>query len=344
MAISKGKSSVSLDDTLSKVTEADILSHYLGVTEVPCIINSPLRQDRRPSFGLYSSDGIRIFYIDLATKDSGGLFDLLGKMWNCGFKEVLNKINKDISKFCGGASIHSYTPCAVRNTSSYNKDTDLQCKIRDWRDYDIEYWASYGITLEWLKYAEVYPISHKIVIKDGHRYVFGADKYAYAYVEHKEGKVTLKIYQPFNKAGYKWSNKHDKSVISLWTKVPEYGDKICICSSLKDALCLWANANIPSLSIQGEGYNMSDTAISELKRRYKEIYILLDNDEAGLKDGLSLSESTGFTNVVLPKFEGGKDISDAFKILGKEKWLKLIVPLFNSSRPQEDWDDLPFKV
>ena len=344
MAISKGKSSVSLDDILSKVTEADILSYYLGVTEVPCIINSPLRQDRRPSFGLYSSDGIRIFYIDLATKDSGGLFDLLGKMWNCGFKEVLSKINEDISKFCGGTSIHLYTPCAIRSTSSYNKDTDLQCKVRDWRSYDIEYWASYGITLEWLKYAEVYPISHKIVIKDGHRYVFGADKYAYAYVEHKEGKVTLKIYQPFNKAGYKWSNKHDKSVISLWTKVPEYGDKICICSSLKDALCLWANTNIPSLSIQGEGYNMSDTAISELKRRYKEIYILLDNDEAGLKDGLSLSESTGFTNVVLPKFEGGKDISDAFKILGKEKWLKLIVPLFNSSRPQEDWDDLPFKV
>ena len=344
MAISKGKSSVSLDDILSKVTEANILSHYLGVTEVPCIINSPLRQDRRPSFGLYSSDGIRIFYIDLATKDSGGLFDLLGKMWNCGFKEVLSKINEDISKFCGSVSIHSYTPCVVRSTNSYNKDTDLQCKVRDWRDYDIEYWASYGITLEWLKYAEVYPISHKIIIKDGHRYVFGADKYAYAYVEHKEGKVTLKIYQPFNKAGYKWSNKHDKSVISLWTKVPEYGDKICICSSLKDALCLWANTNIPSLSIQGEGYNMSDTAISELKRRYKEIYILLDNDEAGLKDGLSLSESTGFTNVVLPKFEGGKDISDAFKILGKEKWLKLIVPLFNSSRPQEDWDDLPFKV
>lgn len=344
MAISKGKSSVSLDDILSKVTEADILSYYLGITEVPCIINSPLRQDRHPSFGVYSPNGRRIYYTDLSTRDRGGLFDLLGHMWNCSYKEVLTRINEDISKFNGSASIHTYTPCTVRSTSTYNRDTDLQCKVRDWRDYDIEYWASYGISLEWLKYAEVYPISHKIVIKGSQRYVFGADKYAYAYVEHKEGKVTLKIYQPFNKAGYKWSNKHDRSVISLWTKVPEYGDKICICSSLKDALCLWANANIPSLSIQGEGYNMSDTAISELKRRYKEIYILLDNDEAGLKDGLSLSESTGFTNVVLPKFEGGKDISDAFKILGKEKWLKLIVPLFNSSRPQEDWDDLPFKV
>ena len=333
MAFSSGKSSVSLDDILSKVTEADILSHYLGVTEVPCIINSPLRQDRRPSFGLYSSDGIRIFYIDLATKDSGGLFDLLGKMWNCGFKEVLNKINKDISKFCGGASIHSYTPCAVRSTSSYNKDTDLQCKIRDWRDYDIEYWASYGITLEWLKYAEVYPISHKIVIKDGHRYVFGADKYAYAYVEHKEGKVTLKIYQPFNKAGYKWSNKHDNSVVSLWTKVPEYGEQICICSSLKDALCLWANTGIPAICPQGESYRISNTATNELKRRFKKIYIIFDNDKAGILDGKKLAEATGFTNLILPKFDNGKDISDAYKILGKDEWLKMMRLLFSSSRP-----------
>lgn len=339
MAISKGKSSVNLDDILSKVTEADILQYYLGVTEVPCIINSPLRQDRRPSFGLYSSDGVRIFYTDLATKDSGDLFDLLGKMWNCSFKEVLTRVNEDISKFCGGANIHSYTPCAVRSTNSYNKDTDLQCKVRDWRSYDIEYWASYGITLEWLKYAEVYPISHKIVIKDGHRYVFGADKYAYAYVEHKEGKVTLKIYQPKNTKGYKWSNKHDRSVVSLWTKIPEYGDKVCICSSLKDALCLWSNLGIPALSIQGEGYNMSNTAVNELKRRYKEIYILLDNDEAGLKDGLSLSESTGFINLVLPEFKEGKDISDAYKVLGKERWLKLIKPLFF---PSESEDDLPF--
>lgn len=345
MAFSSGKFSVSLDDILSKVTEADILSYYLGVTEVPCIINSPLRQDRRPSFGLYSSDGIRIFYIDFATKDSGGLFDLLGHMWGTDYISTLTRINEDISKFCGGASIHSYTPCAVRSKSSYNKDTDLQCKVRDWRDYDIEYWSSYGISLEWLKYAEVYPISHKIVIKDGHRYVFGADKYAYAYVEHKEGKVTLKIYQPFNKAGYKWSNKHDNSVVSLWTKVPEYGEQICICSSLKDALCLWANTGIPSLAIQGEGYRMSNTAISELKRRYKQVFICFDNDKPGLKDAQKLSKETGFTNVVLPPFNEGKDISDLYKAKGKDEFLRIIKPLFISSRQEDnDWNDLPFCI
>lgn len=345
MAFSKGRDSVSLDDILSKVTEADILSYYLGVTEVPCIINSPLRQDRRPSFGLYSPDGRRIYYTDLSTRDRGGLFDLLGSMWNCSYKEVLTRINEDISKFNSSASIHTYTPCTVRSTSTYNKDTDLQCKVRDWRDYDIEYWASYGISLEWLKYAEVYPISHKIVIKGGQRYVFVADKYAYAYVEHKEGKVTLKIYQPFNKGGYKWSNKHDTSVVSLWTKVPEYGEQICICSSLKDALCLWANTGIPSLAIQGEGYRMSDTAIGELRRRYRQVFICLDNDEPGIKDAQKLSEETGFTNVVLPHFDEGKDISDLFKAKGKEEFLRIIKPLFYSSRQEYEYeDDLPFMV
>ena len=329
MAISKGKSSVSLDDILSKVTEADILSHYLGVTEVPCIINSPLRQDRRPSFGLYSSDGIRIFYIDLATKDSGGLFDLLGKMWNCGFKEVLSKINEDISKFCGGASIHSYTPCAVRSTSSYNKDTDLQCKVRDWRDYDIEYWASYGITLEWLKYAEVYPISHKIVVKDGHRYVFGADKYAYAYVEHKEGKVTLKIYQPFNKAGYKWSSNVDRSVWSLWTKIPKYGNNLILSSSVKDCLNIMCNLGIPSICLQGEGYLPKPQIMKELKSRYKNIIIFFDNDfnnpnNPGHNDAKRLSEEYNLKMIEIPKEYESKDPSDLYKNHGKEVYLKIM--------------------
>ena len=74
---------------------------------------------------------------------------------------------------------------------------------------------------------------------------------------------------------------------------------------------------------------MSDTAISELKRRYKQVFILFDNDEAGLIDSRKLSESTGFTNVVLPKFEGGKDISDLYHSLqDKEKFKEIMIGLF----------------
>lgn len=329
MSFISGRSSISLEDILKKTTESSILYFYLGITEIPCIINSPLREDKRPSFGLYSRDGKRIFYTDLSTGDRGGLFDLLSKMWGMSYVEVLERINKDIPKFSNGSNMKSYSPCNTVAIGKYNKLTDLQCKVREWERYDIEYWESYGITLKWLKYADVHPISYKIVIKDGVRRVYRADKYAYAYVERKDGKITLKIYQPFNKDGYKWSNKHDLSVISLWTKIPEYGDIVCICSSMKDALCLWANTGIPSLAVQGEGYRMSNTAINELKRRYKRIFILFDNDEAGLVDGEKLAKSTGFINLTLPKFEGGKDVSDLYRFLqNKEDFIKIIKGLF----------------
>ena len=283
-----------------------------------------MRQDNRPSFGLYTLDGKRVHYTDLATKDRGGLFDLLMKYWGESYKDMLNHLWKDLPNF-SNANVQ-FNSMKSERTYQYqslkSRNIDLQCKVREWRDYDIEYWASYGISLEWLKYADIYPISHKIVIRDGQRYIFGADKYAYAYVERKEGKVTLKIYQPYNKGGYKWSNRHDRSVISLWTKVPEYGDKICICSSMKDALCLWANTGIPALAIQGESYGMSNTAISELKRRYKEVFIALDGDKAGVEDSIKLQKETAFKIIDCPLIDKAKDWSDIYYFYGKEVLLK----------------------
>lgn len=324
MAFGNGEHSITLEDVLARTTEFGILYHYFNVSELPTVIHSPLRQDSRPSFGLYTLDGKRVHYTDLATKDRGGLFDLLMKYWGESYKGMLNHLWKDLPNF-SNANVQFNSMKSERSyqyQSLKSRNIDLQCKVREWRDYDIEYWASYGISLEWLKYADIYPISHKIVIRDGQRYVFGADKYAYAYVERKEGKVTLKIYQPYNKGGYKWSNRHDRSVISLWTKVPEYGDRICICSSMKDALCLWANTGIPALAIQGEGYGMSDTAIGELKRRYKEVFIALDGDKAGVEDSIKLQKDTAFKIIDCPLIDKAKDWSDIYHFYGKEALLK----------------------
>lgn len=325
--ISKGRKSEEYID-ISHIREADIAAYYLGVKSIPCLIASPLRQDRRPSFSLFSNNGEEVGFLDYSTREHGSIIDLLMRMWNCSFVEAKKRIANDMGDARLNISIGkgSYSSRIPVRT---NSGIDLQCRVREWRDYDIEYWNSYGISLEWLKYADVHPISHKIVVKDDISYAFGADKYAYAYVEFKEGKTTLKIYQPFNTRGFKWANRHDRSVISLWTKVPSEGEKVCICSSLKDALCLWANTGIPALAIQGEGYGMSDTAVNELKRRFKKVYICLDNDKAGLEDAKSLASKTGFINVVLPQFEGGKDISDMYKVLqNREKFRQTILNLF----------------
>lgn len=324
-----GKSSISLEDIMSKVTEADILSYYFNIKEIPCIIKSPLRKDHKPSFGLYSMDGKRIFYTDLATKDNGGIFDLLSNMWGIGYKEVLNRVANDIPKFNNSTNINVFSPCIVHTTSNYNKNSDLQCKVREWRKYDEEYWESYGISLKWLKYAEVYPISHKIIIKDNQRFTFVADKYAYAYVEHKDGKITLKIYQPYNKDGYKWSSNIDRSVWSLWTKIPQTGNNLFITSSLKDSLNLWCNLRIPALCLQGEGYLPKAHVMEELKNRYKNIIVFYDNDytnpdNPGRTDSIKLANEYQLKRVEIPAKYEAKDPSDCYHKYGKEKYFKIM--------------------
>lgn len=339
--VSKGKSSITFKEVTNEVSDMALVYYYLGISELPCFIKSPLRQDNRPSFGLYSKDGKRVFYTDLATKERGGIYDLLALMWQCPYDKVLARIKKDLSNIKKGANV-AILP--TQQSLLKRNDVTLEVVVRDWRQYDIEYWSSYGVPLAWLKYAGVYPISHKIVNKQGFKYTFSADKYAYAFVEHKEGNVTLKIYQPFNKEGYKWSSKHDRSVISLWTKIPQIGERVIICASLKDALCLWANTGIPCLALQGEGYNMSNTAITDLQFRFHKIYILFDNDKAGIDNGKALSEKTGFINLVLPKFEGGKDVSDLWKCKGREQFLAVIKSLLDPKVEAQMLldDDLPF--
>ena len=44
---------ITLDWILSKVTEYDIYSAYIGNFKVGMIYNSPFRQDKNPSFGLF---------------------------------------------------------------------------------------------------------------------------------------------------------------------------------------------------------------------------------------------------------------------------------------------------
>jgi hypothetical protein len=210
----------------------------------------------------------------------------------------------------------------------------IEVKVRPWRDYDYEYWASYGVEKQWLKWAGVYPISYKIITKKDKdtgktvKYCFPTDRLAYCFTEYKEDKLSIKIYQPMNTKGYKWCSSMSDGVISLWTKVPEYGDRIVICSSLKDALVLSCQLHIPAIALQGEGYNISDTACNELRRRYKKVFICFDVDEPGKKDAKTLSEKTGFPFIV-PDLGTEKDLSDYFKSLENKDEFKKLETLFH---------------
>lgn len=298
------------------INEENLVRRYLNIYSLPVKINSPFRQDRNPSLSIWSTDG-KVHYKDFGTNETGSIYTFLSKYWGKPFYEVLRIIIED-HDIEGTTSLSATTSSKVKKTI-----TDLQVKIRNWETYDETYWNAYGIPINLLNQVKVRPISHFIINKQTYK----ADKHAYVFIENKDG-ITIKIYQPFN-LNLKWLTNHNSGVISLWTFLPKQDNTLCICASLKDALCLYHNTRIPCIALQGEGYMFKPSVIKELTERFQHIYILFDNDEPGIQFGKHLAEKTGFIYKELPHFEGGKDISDMYKTLGLQKFKQIILSLIN---------------
>ena len=313
---SKGNPSVNFSVFRNNIDDLNLLNKYFGIEKVPVLINSPFREDRNPSFALFYDNEGKIRFKDFSTGESGNIFNLLEKAWGMSYMDVMRSLVKDDGVT---AMMSQDKPAKPKK----NSDTVIEVKVRRWLKHDIEYWSSYGISINFLKFAEVYPISHIFFIKDEKTDIVNAEKYAYVYVERRDGVVYKKIYQPLCKnKRCKWFSKMNGGIISLWDKIPENGNILVICSSLKDALCLWENTGYPCIALQGEGYSMNRDVVDTLNKRFDKIVILFDNDSSGISDGKKLSESTGFENVVLPKFDWGKDVSDYFKGLENKNIFK----------------------
>lgn len=324
--VARGSDSTSIEKVNDLYSDFDIAHKYLGITCVPEVINSPLRQDNNPSLGLFINNRTNsLWFKDFGSGEKGSLYDLLAKMWNVSKDKVYDRILEDMP-----------APALIKKhgVKVYRKSAGkVEVRVREWRDYDIAYWDSYGISLPWLKFGEIYPISHIILTKNGHSYPIPAEKYAYVYVERKDGIVSFKIYQPYSKE-YKWMSKHDSSVWDLWTKIPEKGDKLIITSSRKDALAIWSNTGIPALSLQGEGYIPKEHVVQQLKDRYNKVYVLYDNDfqseeNHGRMYGKMIAEKFNVTQIEIPEKWKSKDPSDLVKNHGREVLRGVIYELVN---------------
>lgn len=327
--VSKGTDTISIDDVRRITTDYEVVNKYLGISVIPSNINSILREDKNPSLCIFPYKD-SLFYKDFGTNQSGNIYQLLSLYWNIPLNQVYRKIITDFNSNNKLSCCKKSSKTIIKRKSNIN----IKVKIRNWKPWDIEYWSSYGINLKWLEYCDIFPISHIFLIhQNGEQLIISADKYAYVYIERKDNKVSLKIYQPYS-TNFKWMSKHDASVWDLWTKIPEKGDKLIITSSRKDALCLWANTGIPSLSLQGEGYVPKEKVINQLKERYSKIYVFYDNDfenkvNNGRNYGRILAEKFNLQQIEIPTEYKSKDPSDLYKNWGKEVFLNVINQLIN---------------
>ncbi len=328
MKVAQGFKSIEFRDILEEVSEEAILEYYTGINKIPCVINSPLRVDNNPSFGLYySTNGIAWKHFALAK--SGSLIDLLKEFLNIQNEQLKTRIKEDIKK------IKSLDKYIIRDSKAkYERKSEakrintiktLEVRVRELQEYDLKYWKQWGIDKEWLKFGKIYPIDYIII----GGIPMKADKFAYCYVEFKDGICSYKTYQPFSKTT-KWFNNHNSSVWDLWEQIMQSdSDTLIITSSRKDALTLWANTGIPSTALQSENYLPKPQIIKQLQAKFSKIYCLYDNDydkqiNYGRNYGKKLSDLYGFKQIEIPEEYKSKDPSDLYRNYGNKKFKEIL--------------------
>lgn len=304
---------ITLDYILSKVTEYDIYARYIGQFKIGFIYNSPFREDKNPSFGIFRSrKSGKLLFKDHGNGECGDVIkfvELYTGLTN--YNDILNRIVTDMS-------ITNNTK--LKSIKQYeSKDTVIGVVRQDWTDVDKQYWSQFGITKETLIKFNVSSI--KYYLCDG--IVKGIYKnenpmYAYKVYDH------FKIYRPLADKYTKWRNNLAPYDIQGYEQLPKKGDLLIITKSLKDVMCLY-EMGYTAISPSSESTFLTPDVIDALKRRFKRILICFDRDISGVKNMRKISLKTGLKGFLVHKKWKAKDISDAIKLNGFEiikNWLK----------------------
>lgn len=304
---------ITLDDILSKVTEYDIYSRYIGHFKIGLIYNSPFRKDKNPSFGIfYSKKSGRLLFKDHGTGECGDVIKFVSLYTGItNYNDILNRIVKDLN-------ITNNTVLKASKEYKIPTETVIGIVRQDWTDVDKQYWSQFGITINTLKKFNVSSIKYylcngivKAIYKDTN------PMYAYKVYNH------FKIYRPLADKYTKWRNNLTEIDIQGYEQLPESGNLLIITKSLKDVMCLY-EMGYTAISPSSESTFIPDKVLKQLKRRFKHILICFDRDTSGVKNMRKISLKTGLNGFLVHKKYKSKDISDAVKNNGFEEikqWL-----------------------
>ncbi|MBO6247913.1 MAG: hypothetical protein J6N54_03775, partial [Bacteroidales bacterium] len=114
------------------LTDREILDRYMGIKRIPCVMQSPLRDDDKdPSFSIYVK-GDKVRWKDFGTGETDSTIGLMAKLWNVSYSDALVKIKLDqgerIPKF---DLIRRY-----KGKTHINADSSINVRKREWKDWD----------------------------------------------------------------------------------------------------------------------------------------------------------------------------------------------------------------
>ena len=297
-----------LDWILSKVTEYDIYASYLGEFKVGLIYNSPFREDKNPSFGIYYSKRTQqLLFKDHGTGQCGNVIKFVSLITG---KTNYDDILEDIVNHT-----HITNRTKLDSSKHYIPSTETIIGVvrQDFTETDKKYWSQFNISLETLKMYNVSSIKYYLcngIVKG----IYKDDNPMYAYKVYNH----FKIYRPLADKYHKWRNNLEQNDIQGYEQLPDKGDLLIITKSMKDVMC-FHEMGYNAISPSSESTFISDIALKAILSRFKTVLIMFDRDGAGVNYLRKISLKTGLKPILPHRKFKAKDISDAIKLNGFEK-------------------------
>jgi hypothetical protein len=258
---------------------------------------------------------------DFSTGIGGNKSDLIRHMFKLGYPQATRRIIEDYNKY-----IQKNGKVSVEFVPQAKWEIDF-IKYRKWNQDDAKYWLSYRIGKTLLDQYNVKPIEYFNMIKQDALEIESlkiGSKHCYGYFD-RNGEV-YKIYQPHSK---KHKFHKVKNYIQGIDQLQYNEPYLVICSSLKDAMCLKSMGyNIEVISPDSENTMIKPHIIANLKKKYKNIITLFDNDDAG-KHAIERYAEAYKIHGCVPTI--CKDISDAIREIGFDKTHAMLRPLLKAT-------------
>lgn len=319
------KPKLTKDLILSKLSEEQIFSFYIG-SEIKSkkLFRSKLRNDKNPTCSMYRNKSNTLIYKDFATNQHLNCFSYVMELFKCNYYEALKIIANDFNIITDSSVIKNKGKIIPKDFRIEEKEfSKIQVEIQDFTDLELKWWNRYGITLDILKKFNVYSCKHvflneQIIAKSQqHCPIFGY------YGKKYHGEELWRIYFPKRKESRFMGNWPSKK-IQGFEYLPKSSKLLVITKSLKDVMCLYS-LGITAIAPNSETQFISKNVLNDLKKRFKYIVVLFDNDLTGVS--FMNKQKKKYPELIytcIPRKYNAKDISDFYKKYNKKNTQELI--------------------
>ena len=295
----------------SKVPSTWVFEFYLDLPERLNGQNVQIKSvfhptERTPSMWIFADKG-QYKFKDFSTGKGGNKIDLVKELFSIDYSKAVFKIGQDYNKFITEKG--EYSQSTIKPEAKYKVDGVM---VREWNNYDKKFWLQFNIGEDILDKYNVIALDFYHMVKEDEKkrdIITIKQTGIYSYW-NKTGEV-YKIYQPRNKK-FKFIKvkPHLQGIDQL-----EYNEPyLVICSSLKDAMCLKQfGYNIEVIAPDSENTVIKPYIIENLKKKYKKVVTLFDNDVAGHN---AVNKYKQLYDIKGTWLDSSKDIADLVKEKG----------------------------